>query len=187
VIGVLALQGGFSAHCHQLERLGRPYREVRRADELEGLSALILPGGESTTMLKLLKSEGLDQEIKRFCESGRPILATCAGAILLSDRVIHPDQDSLKLLPATIERNAYGCQRESFQTVIDAPAWELHAFPVYFIRAPRFTSIGPGVQTLVRVDDDIAGVTYRNLTAITFHPELADEVAFHQAWIKYYL
>ncbi|MCB1053091.1 MAG: pyridoxal 5'-phosphate synthase glutaminase subunit PdxT [Acidobacteria bacterium] len=186
MIGVLAVQGGFQAHLKTIQKLGVAAREVRLAEDLDACSALILPGGESTTMLKLLKAFNLMDPLRQFCLNGdNQVLATCAGAILLAQKVVHPEQESLGVLPVTIERNAYGCQRESFEAPISVPAWQLVDQPVYFIRAPKFLALGPGVEVISSYEGDITGVSYRNLTAVTYHPELAEDPGFHQAWLQH--
>lgn len=187
MIGVLALQGGFAAHSSCLRRLGIDHREVRLARDLEGLDGLILPGGESTTMLKLMAAYDLFQPLRAFGEAGKPVLGTCAGAILMCDHVRTNDQLSLGFIPAAIDRNAYGSQRESFSYDVDCPPWSLEAVPSLFIRAPRFAELGPEVAVLARFDDDIIGVTYRHYVAVTFHPELGNSTRFHQAWYERYV
>ncbi|CAM2067931.1 pyridoxal 5'-phosphate synthase glutaminase subunit PdxT [Sulfidibacter corallicola] len=185
MIGVLAIQGGFAAHINVLRRLGVPHREVRLPADLAGLQGLIIPGGESTTMLKLLQAFDMKQPLQEFAASGRPILGTCAGAILMAERVTHPEQESLGWIPVTIERNAYGSQRESFQTTQACEAWEMDAFPALFIRAPRFREPRSEVEVLTRLDDHITGVRYKHFTAITYHPELTEDDRFHQAWLTH--
>lgn len=184
MIGVLALQGGFDRHVQALQQLGAPFRLVKLARELDGLSGLILPGGESTTMLKLLQAFDLFDPLKAFCQSGIPVLGTCAGSILLCETTVNPAQKSLAAIPATIERNAYGSQRESFYAEVDVPKWQVAAMPVYFIRAPRFLEIDDQVQVICRYQGDICGVIYQKITAVTFHPELAEHSTFHEAWLK---
>ncbi len=185
MIGVFAIQGGFAAHLKTLEKLGVTGREVRRADQLADCDGLILPGGESTTMLKLIKAFDLKSALDQFVAAGRPVLGTCAGAILVSERVIHPEQESLGWVPATIERNAYGSQVDSFTENQSCPAWSLDEYHALFIRAPRFTQVGPETQVLTRLGEQITGVQYRNVTAITYHPELTDETRFHRAWLDH--
>lgn len=184
MIGILAVQGGFRAHGLRLAALGVPHRLVRLPEDLRDLDGLIIPGGESTTMLRLMHAFDLDQAVKDFARQGRPILGTCAGAILLSQTVVNPSQESLGLLPATIERNAYGCQRESFQVHLDLPSWSLSRIPAYFIRAPRFAELGDQVTPIASYDGHVVAVTCQALTAITFHPELHSDTHFHQAWVE---
>ena len=184
MIGILALQGGFQAHGRTLDALGLPWRLVRLPRDLEDVDALILPGGESTTMLKLLDAFALFAPLEAFAQTGKPVLGTCAGAILMSRRVLHPEQRSLGWLPATIERNFYGAQQHSFKANVAIPEWQLAEVPALFIRAPRFSALGEDVRVISRWEDDITGITWRQFTAVTYHPELTDETAFHQAWYQ---
>lgn len=183
MIGVLALQGGFAAHISCLDRLGIAHREVRLAKDLEGLQALIMPGGESTAMLKLMAAYELFQPLKDFGHK-HPVLGTCAGAILMCASVRNADQKSLGFLPVEIDRNVYGSQRESFSQMVDLPPWQLKDVPSLFIRAPRFADLAPGVTILSKAGDDITGVTYKHYTAVTYHPELCDDTRFHAAWYE---
>ncbi len=183
MIGILALQGGFQAHGRMLDRLGLAHRLVRLPRDLEGLKGLILPGGESTTMLKLLDAFDLFEPLRDFGQSGKPVLGTCAGAILMCCEVSHPRQKSLSWVPASIERNYYGAQQHSFKAEVQLPAWQLCDVPALFIRAPRFSELDAEVQILSRQDEDLTGITWRQFTAVTYHPELTDDPRFHQAWI----
>jgi len=183
MIGVLALQGGFRAHGAVLEKLGVANREVRTARDLDGLTGLIMPGGESTTMLKLMEAYDLFEPLDAFGRSGRPVLGTCAGSILMARRVVGREQRSFGWLPADIERNAYGCQRESFEATFDCPLWGLRGVTALFIRAPRFVKLGEGVQVLSEWDGSATGVVYGNLTAVAYHPELSPDSRFHTAWL----
>lgn len=187
MIGVLALQGGFAAHITCLHRLGLAHREVRLPRDLEGLDALILPGGESSTMLKLMDAYDMFEPLKAFGQSGKPILGTCAGAILMCAHVRNIQQDSFGFIPAQIDRNAYGSQRESFSLEVDCSPWNLERVPALFIRAPRFVDLGDDVTVLSTTNGDITGVTYKHYTAVTYHPELGDDTAFHQAWYQQYV
>lgn len=183
MIGILAVQGGFNAHRNILDQLRVPNREVRLPEDFANLQALILPGGESTTMLKLIEAYELTRPLHEFADSGGPILGTCAGAILMSGQVRYKNQHSLGWIPAEIDRNVYGSQRESFSDRVDIPSWELVGVPVMFIRAPRFTNLGEGVAVLSNWDGDITGVAFKGITAVTYHPELGGETRFHQTWL----
>ncbi len=176
--GVLALQGDFAAHAASFVALGTKVREVRRVAELEGLAGLMIPGGESTTLLNLMRDEPWFDALHRFHRSGAVLAGTCAGAILLS-REVKPQQPSLGVLEVTIERNAYGRQVDSFETRIDAPAL---GGPVeaIFIRAPRFRSIEPGVEVLGRHREEPVLVRQGRVVAGTFHPELTGSRALHR-------
>jgi len=183
-IGVLALQGGFQAHQAVLDKLGVAHRSVKLADDLNHIQGLIIPGGESTTMLKLMEDFDLFEPLNAFAGSGRPVLGTCAGAILMCEKVSNRNQRSLGWIPSTVDRNAYGSQQYSFQATVDCPLWDLKEAPALFIRAPRFTGLGEGVQELSRTDGDITGVVYKNFAAVTYHPELGDDTRFHKAWLE---
>jgi 5'-phosphate synthase pdxT subunit len=186
-VGVLALQGDFEAHRKALERAGVGAREVRRAAELEGLDGLILPGGESTTMLKLLRDEALLEPLAEFGQR-RPIFGTCAGAILLAREVSHPPQASLGLMEISVERNAYGRQLDSHVARLEPEeAFARAAGPgeveAVFIRAPRILRAGPGVQVLLRHRGDPVLVAEGRHLAATFHPELSGDTRIHRLFL----
>jgi 5'-phosphate synthase pdxT subunit len=176
--GVLALQGDFAAHAAAFAELGVPVHEVRRVHELEGLSGLMIPGGESTTLLNLMQDEPWFEALRRFHREGSVLAGTCAGAILLA-REVTPRQPSLGLLEVSVERNAYGRQVDSFETKVDAPALG-GAVEAIFIRAPRFRSIDPGVEILGRHRDEPVLVRQGRVVAGTFHPELTGSRALHR-------
>lgn len=173
-VGILALQGDFSEHAAALQPYGLPLRLVRGAADLAGLRALVLPGGESTTMLRLLDSEGLYAPLGEALGSGMPVFATCAGMILLAENVRQPQQRSYGLLPIDVLRNGYGRQYHSGTFALDTfdPALP-PAMPGTFIRAPRITRVGAGCDVLARRDGDPVLVRHRQLLAACFHPELA--------------
>jgi 5'-phosphate synthase pdxT subunit len=177
-IGVLALQGAFRAHTRSFHEVGLPVREVRRVADLEGLGGLMIPGGESTTLLNLMQDEPWFDRLLRFHDEGGVLAGTCAGAILLS-REVRPRQPSLGLLDAVIERNAYGRQVDSFEAPVDAPSL---GGPVdgVFIRAPRFTALWPEVDVLGRLGREPVLVRQGRVIAATFHPELTQGLAFHR-------
>ncbi len=170
-VGVLAVQGDFAAHVRAVEKAGYRAVEVRRAEAVPGLSALILPGGESTTMLKFLAAEGLDSVIKEFAANRGPILATCAGVILLAKEVTNPEQVSLGVLDIGVVRIGYGRQVHSVISAIAGPP-ALGDLEAFFIRAPRITRLGRGVEVLARWEDDPVLIRQQNIVAATFHPEL---------------
>ena len=175
-VGVLALQGDFAAHQRAAAALGHRSRPVKTAAQLQGLDALLLPGGESTTMLKFLKGEGLWQPLADFCRSGRPVLGTCAGAILLASEVRSPAQASLGVLDIAVERNAYGRQLDSFiATLPDAPA-PFAGLTAVFIRAPVILRAGPQVEVLLRHEGRPILVRQGPVWAATFHPEMTDDL-----------
>ena len=180
-IGVLALQGAYDAHVRTLESLGAKTRLVRVPSELEGLDGLVMPGGESTTMLKFLDRNGFFDVLREYVKS-TPTFGTCAGAILLANQVVHPPQRSLGVLDVTIERNAYGRQIDStiLQGKTSLPGGPLE---MVFIRAPRIRSTGPEVQTLAERDGFATLVRSGNVLAATFHPELSKDRRVHQVFL----
>jgi len=186
LIGVLAIQGDFHAHARALEAAGAQTVEVRKPSELAGLDGrtldgLAMPGGESTTMLKCLERDGFFESLQAFLKT-TPCFATCAGVILLASKVLHPEQRSLGLLDATVERNAYGRQIDS--TII-LQQTELPGGPLemVFIRAPRITQIGPGVEVLAERDGFPVLVRQGNMLAATFHPEISDDTRVQKLFL----
>lgn len=177
-VGVLGLQGDFAAHAAALDALCVEPVRVSLPEHLPGLDALVLPGGESSTMLRLLEQTGLRAGIAALVRT-KPVLGTCAGAILLareSDRLPYP---TLGALDATVVRNAYGRQVHSFVDTIDVAPLR-GAFKGVFIRAPRFTRIGDGVEVIATHAGEIVGVRQGNIVAIAFHPEIAGDLRFHR-------
>lgn len=181
-IGVLALQGGFHAHVEALEDLGVEVSEVRRVRELDGLDALVIPGGESTTLLNLMADEPWFDALRRFHETGGAFLGTCAGAILLAREVRDPVQPSLGLLDAAIRRNAYGRQVDSFETALVVKGLET-PLPAIFIRAPRFDALGLSVEVLARHAGEPVLVRQGRILAATFHPELTGDRRLHARFL----
>jgi 5'-phosphate synthase pdxT subunit len=175
--GVLALQGDFAAHVAAFHDLGLTAREVRRVHDLEGLGGLVIPGGESTTLLNLMADEPWMAAVRRLHEGGGVVAGTCAGAILLS-REVRPRQSSLALLDAVIARNAYGRQVDSFEATVDTPALGAPVRGV-FIRAPRFLALWPDVEVLGRLDGEPVLVRQGRVVAATFHPELTRSRTLH--------
>jgi 5'-phosphate synthase pdxT subunit len=182
-IGILAIQGDYEAHAKMLERIGVPYRFVRTAEELKGLDGIILPGGESTTHLKVMTEEGLFEPLKKFGADGGAMYGTCAGAILLSREVHGPAQGSLGLLDASILRNGYGRQLASDVHLVPT---KLRQEPVemVFIRAPIFESLGAGVEVLAEYEQHPVLVRQGKILASTFHPELTEDPAIHSYFVK---
>ncbi len=175
-VGVLALQGGFAPHAEALVRAGCAAREVRSVGALEGLDGLVLPGGESSVMNLLLEAEGLGPAIVAFARSGQPVLATCAGLILIAREVQQPAQPSLGLLDVVVARNAWGRQLASFEARDDSA--ERH---LVFIRAPRIRAVGPGVEVLARLEGEPVLVRQGAVVGATFHPELDPSSTLHAA------
>jgi 5'-phosphate synthase pdxT subunit len=173
VVGVLAIQGDFEAHTKVLERLGASPREVRTPSELDGIAALILPGGESTTMTLGIEREGLAGPLREVIAAGIPVLGTCAGMILL-------DRDHLGVLDVRAERNAFGRQLHSFEADLEIPGLEEPPVRAIFIRAPWIAELGPGVEVLAAVDGHPVAIRQGNVLALSFHPELSGETRLHQ-------
>ncbi len=182
-IGILAVQGDFEAHARMLERLGAPYLFVRTPADAARCSAMILPGGESTTMVKFLREEKLEQPLRTLAGRGGAFLATCAGAILLAKQVRHPEQWSLGLADISIARNAYGRQLAS--QVRYAPS-KLKPEPLemVFIRAPLIERAGPGVEVLASEGGHPVLVREGRMLLATFHPELTSDPAVHEYFLK---
>lgn len=186
VIGVLALQGAFVEHIEKLKRLGIEAREVRLPADLDGIDGLIIPGGESTTIGKLIDRFGLRDPITRMAAEGKAIWGTCAGMILVARDVDQEtrarSQPLLGLMDMTVRRNAFGSQLESFETALDIPEIDCPAFPAVFIRAPVISKTGPDVQVLARLaGGEIVAARQGNLIATAFHPELTGDDRLH-AW-----
>lgn len=183
-IGVLALQGDFEAHRTALEKAGAEAVEVRTAAGLDAVDALVIPGGESTTMLKLIDAENLFQPLAAFGQS-KPIFGTCAGAILLAKEVLSPKQDSLALVDLTVERNAYGRQIDSrIVTLHPEPASGLpESLEAVFIRAPIIRRMGAGVTVLAKYGDDPVLIEQGRHLIATFHPELTADASIHRLFL----
>ena len=185
VVGVLALQGDVEKHLAAIERCGAARRRVRVPADLAGLSALILPGGESTTISKGLDRHGLIEPIRHFARAGGALLGTCAGAILLARESRNHPVPTLGLIDVEAERNAYGTQVDSFVAPAGAgsrPEWR--GMECVFIRAPRLAAPGPGVEILARVDGEPVLVRQGRRLACTFHPELTEDLRVHAALLE---
>ncbi|HEU5451577.1 MAG TPA: pyridoxal 5'-phosphate synthase glutaminase subunit PdxT [Terriglobales bacterium] len=179
-IGVLALQGDFDAHRKRLEELGAEVVLVRKPQQLDAIDALVIPGGESTTFLKLLGEAGV-KKLREFVRA-KPTFGTCAGAILLARQVENPPQTGLGALDVTIRRNAYGRQIDSsIRTAPSVVGGE--PLEMVFIRAPRFEQLGAGVEVLAREGNDPVWIRQGKTMAATFHPELSDDKRVHQYFI----
>ncbi len=187
-IGVLDIQGSVKEHFEALKKAGAKPVLVKNVEDLERVSGLIIPGGESTTIGKLLRRFGLREAIIERVKSGMVIWGTCAGAILLAKKIEgRQNADSLELMDITIERNAYGGQLDSFETQIefDCGVGVLgRMVPAIFIRAPRILEVGPEVKILIKTGEEIVGAREKNMLATTFHPELTDDLHVHQYFIE---
>jgi 5'-phosphate synthase pdxT subunit len=173
LVGILALQGDFEAHERMLEGLGAGWREVRVPADLEGLDALIIPGGESTVMTLGVEREGLAEPLRELVAAGTPVLGTCAGMIML-------DRDHLGILDGVACRNAFGRQLHSFEAEFEVAGIDGGPMHAIFIRAPWIDASGPGVEVLAEVDGHPVAVRQDNLIAISFHPELSGEERVHR-------
>jgi 5'-phosphate synthase pdxT subunit len=181
-VGILAVQGDFAAHRRALTRLGAATVPVRTPADFAGLDALVLPGGESTAMLHGIARDGLEPPLRDMLRAGRPVLGTCAGAILLAHHVTNPPQRSLDALDIDVERNAYGTQVDSFEAPLDADA-PFAGLRGVFIRAPRICRVGPGVEVLARHAGEPVLVRAGTVWAATFHPELTDDDRLLAHWL----
>lgn len=184
-IGVLAVQGAFAEHIAALRDLGVEAVEVRLPEHLDGLDGLIIPGGESTTIGKLMTQYDLIEPVRNLARLGRPVLGTCAGLILLADRIAGSDQPHLGLLDIDVERNAFGRQVDSFEMPLAVEGLDGEPFPGVFIRGPLIRSVGPSVKVLSRLPDGtIVAAQQDNLLALAFHPELTRDRRLHAYFLK---
>ena len=185
-IGILALQGAFAEHERVLERLGVENVELRNLEDFQKyqkeLSGLILPGGESTTMGKLLRDQDMLIPIREAILSGLPVFGTCAGLILLAKEITSQDESHLGTMDMVVERNAYGRQLGSFYT--EAECKGVGKIPMTFIRGPIISSVGKDVEILAIVDNQIVAAQEKNMLVTSFHPELTDDVRLHQYFIE---
>ena len=179
-VGVLALQGDFREHREMLESMGHEVREIRKPAQLDGLDALIIPGGESTTIARLILSNGFQQPLRDFCASGRPVWGTCAGAILLAREVDRLDRPGIETMEISVHRNAFGRQIDSFEADLDIAGLEGGPFHAVFIRAPGIDSVRFPAQAIATLDDGtIVAARQDNLLATSFHPELTGDSRLH--------
>jgi 5'-phosphate synthase pdxT subunit len=182
-VGVLALQGDFARHAQAFDDLDQSVVEVRHVRQLQGLDGLIIPGGETTTLLNLMQDEPWFEALREFHARGGALFGTCAGAILLSREVHDPVQPALQLIDAAIRRNAFGRQIDSFETRIDLVGSD-QPLTAVFIRAPRFEQIGPDVDVLARLDDEPVLVRQGRVLAATFHPELTTDRQLQRMFLE---
>jgi 5'-phosphate synthase pdxT subunit len=183
-IGVLALQGAVREHCRALTSCGVDPVEIKYLDQLYLVKGLIIPGGESTTVGKLLVKHQLLQPLIEMGQSGLPIFGTCTGLILMAREIISSDQPRLGLMDITVERNAFGRQIASFEADLEIPEIGAPAFHAIFIRAPYITKVGPEVQVLSKLEDKILFARQGNFLAAAFHPELTEDVRIHRYFIE---
>ena len=181
-IGVLAVQGAFIEHEHMLERLGIPCIEIRKKDDLSGIDGIILPGGESTVQGQLLEKLGMKKPLRDMIKNGLPVLATCAGLILLAEHIGEKEAPHLGTMPVTVRRNAYGRQLSSFMTTADIKG--IGNYPMVFIRAPYIEKVLDDTKVLAKVDGNIVMVENKNQLAMSFHPELTSDTRIHEMFLK---
>ena len=187
IVGVLALQGDFREHIAVLQSLGANVLPVRRPEELAQVVGLVIPGGESSVMDKLSRMFGLAEPLKGAIRSGLPVYGTCAGLIMLADRVLDAiaGQQSLGGLDISVRRNAFGSQRDSFETDLQIPALGQHPMHAVFIRAPVVEKMGEGVTALATLDDGrVVAVEQGNLLGTSFHPEMTGDTRFHEHFLN---
>lgn len=178
-IGVLALQGAVTEHIVSIEKTGAQGLPIKRAEQLEEIGGLIIPGGESTTIGKLMRKYGFIEAIRDFAGRGKPVFGTCAGMIVLAKRIDGGEPAHLELMDITVARNAFGRQRESFECDLDVKGIDEPVRAV-FIRAPLITEVGPDVDVLTVYKDEIVTARQGNLLVSSFHPELTDDYRLHQ-------
>ncbi len=183
-VGVLAVQGDVSEHAAALEATGATVRRVKRPEDLEGLAGLVLPGGESTTLRRLLDYEGLLERVKESYAEGMPVFGTCAGAILLATEVVGAPAPHLSLVPMTVHRNAFGRQRESFVADLEVAGLEGGPLRAVFIRAPVIERVGHGVEVLATVNGEIVLAETPQALVASFHPELTPDLRLHRRFLE---
>ena len=185
IIGILSLQGDFKEHSIALNKLNIKHINVRNKKELDMIDGLIIPGGESTTIIKLLKRTSLFSLLQKKILNGLPTWGTCAGAILLAKKVTNMDQDTLKILDIEIERNGYGRQINSFTEEVHIKTIKKATFPGIFIRAPKIINISKKISCIGKLPNkEIVAIEYKNIFATTFHPELTNDLTIHKYFIQ---
>lgn len=183
-IAVLALQGGVEEHINHLKSLGCEAVEVRRVEELDGLNGLILPGGESTTIGKLLKKTGIFDKLREKIINGFPVWGTCAGMILLAKNIENDEARHLQTMDITVRRNAYGSQIDSFIVEQNIEEVSTEPIPLVFIRAPYITEVESNVEVICKVNDNIVAARQDNMLVTSFHPELTKNLEMHRYFIE---
>ncbi|MEW5953420.1 MAG: pyridoxal 5'-phosphate synthase glutaminase subunit PdxT [Bacillota bacterium] len=183
-IGVLALQGAFREHQASLAACGVKARQIRKPEHLEGLDGLIIPGGESTTMGKLLMEFKLFDPLLKLTSQGLPVFGTCAGLILLAREIVGSEQPRLGLMDMTVERNAFGRQVDSFEAQVDIDVLGKPPVPAVFIRAPYIVKAGPGLEILARYEGKIVCAQQGCFLTAAFHPELTPDIRLHKYFLE---
>ena len=183
-IGVLALQGAFREHKQKFQELGANAVMIKLQRDLEGIDAIAIPGGESTSIGKLLRQYDLIEPIRERVAQGMPVFGTCAGMIVMANRITGEDVTHLGIMDVEVRRNSFGRQRESFETDLDIPVIGEEPFPAVFIRAPHIEAVGPSVKVLSTYNDRIVAVQQDNLLALSFHPELTGDNRLHAYFLE---
>jgi pyridoxal 5'-phosphate synthase pdxT subunit len=184
-VGVIALQGGFAEHITMLSRLGADALPVRLPSQLDGLGGIVIPGGESTTLQRLMSEYALIEPIRELAGQGLPVWGTCAGMVLLASKADNPPNGRLGLINIEIERNAFGRQVDSFESDLSMPVLGDRPFPGVFIRAPLIRTLGDGVQVLCQLPSGaVVAAREDNRLVCSFHPELTDDSRFHEYFLS---
>jgi 5'-phosphate synthase pdxT subunit len=183
-IGVLALQGDFDAHQRMLDRLDVPNMQVRTADQMADVDGLIIPGGESTTLIKLIKDFRMEDSLREFHRRGQAIFGTCAGSILAARTIENSDQFRFGFIDITVRRNGYGRQVDSFERDINVPVLGEEPLHAVFIRAPKILRAGREVTVLARLDDSVVAARQGRVLVSTFHPELTEDERMHRYFVE---
>jgi len=182
IVGILAIQGDFEEHKLIFEKLDIPYKLVKNKEDFKHISALVIPGGESTTLRKIIKNNNLEEEILRWRDEQKPTLGTCAGIILMANEILNDEEGKgYNFLDIVIERNAYGRQRESFIAEVEY-SFNYKA-KVAFIRAPIIRKVNKG-EIIAKLNNEIVGVQYNNFIGITFHPEITGDTKLHEYFLN---
>lgn len=182
-VGVLALQGAVAEHFRSITLAGAEGVPIKKVEQLDGIDGLIIPGGESTTIGKLMRKYDFMDAIRQFSAQGKPIFGTCAGLIVLAERIQGDEEAHLKLMDITVARNAFGRQRESFETDLPVKGIE-ETVRAVFIRAPLILEVGAGVEVLSTYKDEIVTARQGHLLAASYHPELTDDYRLHQYFVE---
>ncbi|WP_456288845.1 pyridoxal 5'-phosphate synthase glutaminase subunit PdxT [Paenibacillus sp. AK002] len=182
-VGVLALQGAVAEHIRSITLAGAEGVPIKKVEQLDGIDGLIIPGGESTTIGKLMRKYDFMDALRQFSAQGKPIFGTCAGLIVLAERIQGDEEAHLKLMDITVARNAFGRQRESFETDLPVKGID-ETVRAVFIRAPLILEVGPGVEVLSTYKDEIVTARQGHLLAASYHPELTDDYRLHQYFVE---
>lgn len=182
-VGVLALQGAVAEHIRSITLAGAEGVPIKKVEQLDDIDGLIIPGGESTTIGKLMRKYDFMDAIRQFSDQGKPIFGTCAGLIVLAERIQGDEEAHLKLMDITVARNAFGRQRESFETDLPVKGID-ETVRAVFIRAPLILEVGPGVEVLSTYKDEIVTARQGHLLAASYHPELTDDYRLHQYFVE---